>query len=45
MDFYFFIENIVNGKRYLEMFQFWLLLRLNNDSDGYIFQQDGAPTH
>jgi len=42
---FFFIENTVNGKYYLEMLQTWLLPQLNNDSVDYIFQQFEAPPH
>lgn len=42
---FFFNENTVNGRSYLEMLQTWLFPQLNNDSDDYIFQQDGAPPH
>jgi len=42
---FFFNENTVNGRSYLEMLQTWLFLQLNNDSDNQIFQQDGAPPH
>lgn len=42
---FFFIENAVNGRSYLEMLQTWLIPGLNNDSDDYIYQQDGEPQH
>lgn len=42
---FFFTENTVNGRSYLEMLQTWLFPQLNNNSDDYIYQQDGAPPH
>jgi len=42
---FFFNESTVNGISYLEMIQTWLFPQLNNDSDDYIFQQDGALSH
>lgn len=42
---FFFIENTVNGRSYLDMLQTWLLPRLNNDSDDYIYLKDRTPPH
>lgn len=45
MALFFYIENTVNGRSYLEILQTWLFPRLNNNSDDYIYQPDGAPPH
>ena len=37
--------NNVTGNLYLEMLQDWLFPQLNEDSEDFIFQQDGAPPH
>lgn len=42
---FFFMEPTVNGRRYLDMLQNWLMPQMDEDSDDYIFQQDGCPTH
>jgi hypothetical protein len=42
---FFFAEKSVNGFAYLDMLQPWLLLQLQEDSDNFILQQDGAPPH
>jgi hypothetical protein len=39
----FFAETTVSGFSYLDMLENWLFPQLNQDSDDYIFQQDGAP--
>lgn len=43
--FFFFCENTVTGTSYLDMLNLWLFPQLNNDSDNFVFQQDGAPPH
>jgi hypothetical protein len=35
----------MTGISYLDMLQQWLLPQLEEDSPGFIFQQDGAPPH
>ncbi|KAJ4435043.1 hypothetical protein ANN_23616 [Periplaneta americana] len=35
----------VTGNSYLDMLQLWLLPQLEQDIEGLIFQQDGAPPH
>jgi hypothetical protein len=40
-----FDENTVTGVTYLAMLQNWLLPQIDADSEGFIFQQDGAPPH
>jgi hypothetical protein len=41
----FFVENTVTGISYLDMLTNWLFPQLDEDSDNYIYQQDGAPPH
>jgi hypothetical protein len=41
----FFAETTVSGFSYLNMLENWLFPQLNQDSDDYIFQQDGALPH
>jgi len=41
----FFAENTVTGVTYLAMLQNWPLPQMSEDSDDFIFQQDGAPPH
>ena len=41
----FFEEPTVNGMIYLHMLENWLMPQLNEDSNDYIFQQDGSPAH
>ena len=40
---FFFEGNTVTGNSYLEMLQDWLFPQLNEDSEDFISQQDGAP--
>jgi len=40
---FFFAENTVTGVMYLAMLQNWLLRQMSEDSEDFIFQQDGAP--
>jgi hypothetical protein len=40
---FFFTETTITGISYLDMLQQWLLPQLEEDSPGFIFQQDGAP--
>jgi len=42
---FFFEELTVNGMIYLHMLENWLMPQLNEDSNDYIFQQDGSPAH
>jgi len=42
---FFFAENMVTGVTYLAMLQNWLLPQMSEDSEDFIFQQDGAPPH
>jgi len=42
---FFFAENTVTGVMYLAMLQNWLLPQMSEDSEDFIFQQDGAPPH
>jgi hypothetical protein len=42
---FFFVEDTVNANRYLDMVQQWLMPQLQEDSDSFVFQQDGAPPH
>ena len=42
---FFFHENTVTGTSYLDMLQLWLFPQLTEDSNNFIFQQDGAPPH
>jgi hypothetical protein len=42
---FFFDKNTVTGVTYLAMLQNWLLPPINEDSEDFIFQQDGAPPH
>jgi hypothetical protein len=41
----FFDENTVTGVTYLAMLQNWRLPQINEDSEDFVFQQDGAPPH
>jgi hypothetical protein len=41
----FFEGDTVTGNCYLEMLQDWLFPQLNEDSEDFIFQQDGTPPH
>ena len=38
-------EQIVNGPVYLDMLEQWLMPQLWEHSQGFIYQQDGAPPH
>ena len=42
---FFFAENMVTGVTYLTMLQNWFLPQMSEDSEDFIFQQDGAPSH
>jgi hypothetical protein len=42
---FFFHENTVTGRIYLNIFSEWLLPQLQEDSANFIFIQDGAPPH
>jgi hypothetical protein len=42
---FFFDENTVTGVTYLAVLQNWLLPQINEDSEDFILQQDGAPPH
>ena len=42
---FFFGEPPVTGINYLEILQLWLVPQLREDSEDFIFQQDGAPPH
>jgi hypothetical protein len=39
------VENTVMGDSYLDMLTLWLLPQLEEDSNDFTFQQDGAPSH
>jgi hypothetical protein len=41
----FFAEPTVTGMIYLDMLENWLMPQLNEDSNDYLFQQDGCPAH
>jgi hypothetical protein len=41
---FFFAEETVTGKTYLDMLQLWLMSQLQNIPT-FIFQQDGSPAH
>ena len=41
----FFAEQLVTGINYLDMLQLWLMPQLQEASEDFIFQQDGAPPH
>jgi hypothetical protein len=42
---FFFEEPTVTGMIYLDMLEHWLMPQLTEDSNGYIFQEDGCPAH
>jgi hypothetical protein len=42
---FFFAEPSVTGINYLDMLQMWLMPQLQEDSEDFIFQQDGALPH
>jgi hypothetical protein len=42
---FFFVENAVMGNSYLDMLTLWFLPQVEEDSNDFIFQQDGAPPH
>ena len=42
---FFFAERTVTGITYLDMLQQWLFPQIMEDSQDFIFQQDGAPPH
>ena len=43
---FFFMEDSVTGKVYLDMLENWLMPQLaDEEALGYIYQQDGAPPH
>jgi hypothetical protein len=39
------MEGTVTGMTYLDMLQQWVIPQLDDDSNDYLFQQDGAPPH
>jgi len=42
---FFFTEPTVTSINYLDKLQLWLMSQLQEDSEDFIFQQDGAPRH
>ena len=42
---FFFVEPTVTGINYLYMLQLWLMAQLQEDSEDFIFEQDGTPPH
>ena len=42
---FFFAEPTVTGINYLDMLRLWLMPQLQEHSEDFIFQQDGAPPH
>lgn len=42
---FFFVENTVTGDSYLDILTLWLLPELEEHSNDFIYQQDGAPPH
>jgi hypothetical protein len=42
---FFFVKNTVTGNSYLDMLTIWRLPQLEEDSNDFIFQQDGALPH
>jgi hypothetical protein len=42
---FFFAEKGANGFAYIDMLQLWLLPQLQEDTDNFILQQDGALPH
>lgn len=42
---FFFTEKTVTGCTYLDMIEQWLFPQLQEDSNNFLFQQDGAPPH
>lgn len=42
---FFFMDKTVTGISYLDMLQLWLFPQLKEDSNNFVFQQDGAPPH
>lgn len=43
--FFFFQESTNTGVSYLEMISLWLVPQLQEDSDDFVWVQDGAPPH
>lgn len=41
----YFVGNPVTGTYYLELFENYLFVQIKNDSDGFISQEDEAPSH
>ena len=39
------MEHTITGRTYLDMLDNWLMPQMNEDSDDYVFQQDGCPAH
>ena len=39
------MEHTITVRTYLDMFENWLMPQMNEDSDNYMFQQDGCPAH
>jgi hypothetical protein len=42
---FFFVKITITGNSYLDMLTIWRLPQLEEDSNDFIFQQDGAPPH
>ena len=40
-----FMKRTITGRTYLDMLENWLMPQINEDSDDYVFQQDGCPAH
>ena len=38
-------ERTVTGRTYLDMLENWLTPQMDEESDDYVFQQDGGPAH
>ena len=39
------MERTIIGRTYLFKLENWLIPQMNEDSDDYVFQQDGCPAH
>jgi hypothetical protein len=42
---FFFAEGTVTGQSYLDMLKLWMMPQMQEDSNDFLFQQDGAPPH
>jgi hypothetical protein len=40
---FFFVKGTVTGQSYLNMLQLWLMPQMQEDSNDFLFQQDGVP--